>query len=372
MASARVLSTGSRTRLAGGKRPAGYQTALAEIERRNANAPDEQPVAQRSKRGLIERLFGFGEDEDEDVVASAAPSAAQPTAAAHPAPKSEQAKPQLAAFVPLPPIKPPPPAKLARAAQPAPAQYSLASLESSPPPSAADIVRSRGMWDTAMPVMERPAPSTAAGDVKAPPPGALGSGGQRFVWLTGPQGRPAEPAPTRTAAVEPPRPPAEIPNADQETTASLASWPDRNDRVPLEQTLAYAAPPPRDLEAERSAPPAGSMRLAPPPAAATRSLSAPVELATAARPVPRGDNPWLRSLVIAPSVHYSMSVAAFGAPDYRQIARLMEKPSSVLAMTFSADPQPGVTSYSFNGPAVFFVPTVTFAMRATARTAALN
>jgi uncharacterized protein YcbK (DUF882 family) len=370
---ARVLSTRSRTRLAGDKRPPSYQTALAEIERRNAGAGDEQPVVQRSKRGLIERLFGFGEDEDEDVVASATPGAAQPTvAAAHPASKSEPPKPQLAAFVPLPPIKPPPPAKLARAAQPAPAQYSLASLESSPAPSAADIVRSRGMWDTPMPVMERPAPPTAAGDVKAPPPGALGAGGQRFVWLTGPQGRPAEPAPTQTAAVEPPRPPAEIPNVDQETTASLTSWPDRNDRVPLEQTLAYAASPPRDLEAERSAPPAGSARLTPPPAAATRSLSAPVELATAARSTPRGDNPWLRSLVIAPSVHYSMSVAAFGAPDYRQIARLMEKPSSVLAMTFSADPQPGVTSYSFNGPAVFFLPTVTFAMRTTARTAALN
>jgi uncharacterized protein YcbK (DUF882 family) len=372
---ARVLSTGSRTRLAGGKRPAGYQTALAEIERRNANAPDEQPVAQRSKRGLIERLFGFGEDEDEDVVASAAPSAAQPTAAAHPAPKSEPAKPQLAAFVPLPPIKPPPPsqpAKLARAAQPAPAQYSLASLESSPAPSAADIVRSRGMWETAMPTMERPAPSTAAGDVKAPPPGALGAGGQRFVWLTGHQGRPAEPAPIQTAAVQPPRPPAEIPNVDQETTASLSSWPDRNDRVPLEQTLAYAAAPPRDLDAERSAPLPGSARPTPPPAAAvTRSLSASVEPA-AGRPAPRGDNPWLRSLVIAPSVHYSMSVAAFGAPDYRQLARLMQKPSSVLAMTFSADPQPGMTSYSFSGPAVAFLPTVTLAARATARTAALN
>jgi uncharacterized protein YcbK (DUF882 family) len=372
---ARVLSTRSRTRLAGGKRPPSYQTTLAEIERRNAGAGDEQPaVAQRSKRGLIERLFGFGEDEDEDVVASATPSAAQPTVvAAHPASKNEPAKPQLAAFVPLPPIKPPPPAKLARAAQPAPAQYSLASLESSPAPSPADIVRSRGMWETAMPVMQRPAPSTAAGDVKAPPPGALGGGGQRFVWLTGPQGRPAEPAPIQTAAVEPPRPPAEIPNVDQETTASLSSWPDRNDRVPPEQTLAYAAPPPRDVEVERSAPLPGSARLTPPPAAsATRSFSAPVELATAGRPASRGDNPWLRSLVIAPSVHYSMSVAAFGAPDYRQLARLMQKPSSVLAMTFSADPQLGITSYSFSGAAVAFLPTVTLAARATARTAALN
>jgi hypothetical protein len=342
-------------------------------------ANDEPATAQRSKRGLIERLFGFsgGEDEDEDAAASAAPSAPT-TVAARAAPKSEPAKPQLAAAVPLPPIKPPPPsqpAKLARATQPAPAQYSLASLESSPAPSPADVIRSRGMWETAMPALERPAPapapapapSTAAGDVKAPPPGAVGSGGQRFVWLTGPQGRPVEPAPTRTAAVEPPRPPADIPNVEEETTASLSSWPDRSDRVPAKETLAYAAEPPRDLEVERAAPPpAASTHVAPPPAA-TRSFSAPL---AAAKPGQRSDNPWLRGLVISPSVHYSMSVAAFGAPDYGQIARLMQKPSSVLAMTFTADPQPGVTSYSFSGSAVAFLPTVTFA--AHARTAALN
>jgi uncharacterized protein YcbK (DUF882 family) len=371
---ARVLSTKPKTRFAADRRPAGYQTALNEIERGNGNAGDAQPaVAQRSKRGLIERLFGFGEDEDEDAVASAAPGTAQPTiAAARPAPKSEPVRRQLAAAVPLPPIKPPPPiktAKAARAAQPAQAQYTLASVTSAPSPSPADIVRSRGMWEMAKPAIEPPAsPSTAAGDVKAPPPSAAGPGGQRFVWLTGPPGRPVEPAPTHTAAAEPPRPPAEIPNADQETTASLSSWPDRDNRVPAETTLAYAAPPPRDLEVQRSAPlPATSARLAPPAAPLTRSLGAPAAIA-ATRPGMRSDNPWLRSLVIAPSVHDLMSVAAFGTPDYRQLARLMQKPSSVLAMTFTADPQPGMTSYSFGGPAVAFLPTVMFGTR----TAQLN
>jgi uncharacterized protein YcbK (DUF882 family) len=343
-------------------------------------ANDQPGSAQRSKRGLIERLFGFGEDEDEDAAAEAAAGAS--TVAARPAPKSESAKPQLAAAVPLPPIKPPPPsqpAKLARAGQPAPAQYSLASLESSPAPSPNDIIRSRGMWETAMPALERPAaaaaavpapapaPPTAAGDVKAPPPGALGSGGQRFVWLTGPQGRPVEATVTRTAAVEPPRPPADIPNVEEETTASLSSWPDRTDRLPAKQTLAYAAEPPRDIEVERAAPPPAAAAPVAPAPAATRSFSAPL---AAARPGQRSDNPWLRGLVISPSVHYSMSVAAFGAPDYKQIARLMQKPSSVLAMTFTADPQPGVTSYSFSGAAVAFLPTITLA--AHARTAALN
>ena len=80
----------------------------------------------------------------------------------------------------------------------------------------------------------------------------------------------------------------------------------------------------------------------------------------------RSDNPWLRGLVISPSMHYAMSVAVFGKPDYREIAVLMRKPITVLAMTFSADPQPGMTSYSFTGSAVAFLPTMK------TRTAALN
>ena len=358
---ARVLSTKPRTHYAD-RRPAGYQTA-------SNDTGGAAPGSQRSKRGLIERLFGFGgEDEDEDAVASAAPA---PTTA-RATPKNEPAKPQLAAAVPLPPVKPPaPPAKTARTAQPAPAGYALASLGSTPAPapSPADIVRAGGMWETAKPPVEPPAkPSTAAGDVKAPPPGAAGSGNQRFVWLTGPQGRPVEPpppAPTRTAGpVEPVRPPAEIPSAEQEPTGSLTSWPDRTERAPAPPALAYAAPAPRE-EIERTpppAPPASSGRTAP----LTRSLAAPVERAADVRPGMRSDNPWLRGLVISPSVHYAMSVAMFGKPDYRQLAALMHKPGAVLAMTFSADPQRGMTSYSFTGPAVAFLPTVK------TRTAALN
>ena len=355
---ARVLSTKPRTHYAD-RRPAGYQTA-------SNDTGAATPASQRSKRGLIERLFGFGgEDEDEDTVASATPA----PATARAAPKSEPAKPQLAAAVPLPPVKPPaPPAKTARTAQPAPAGYALASLGSTPAPapSPADIVRARGMWETAKPPVEPPAKSsTAAGDVKAPPPGAAGSGNQRFVWLTGPQGRPVEPAPpapTRTAGpVEPVRPPAEIPNAEPEATGSLTSWPDRAERAPAPPALAYAAPASSE-EVARTPPPASPGRTAP----LTRSLAAPVERAADVRPGMRSDNPWLRGLVISPSVHYAMSVAVFGKPDYRQLAALMQKPGAVLAMTFSADPQAGMTSYSFTGPAVAFLPTVK------TRTAALN
>jgi uncharacterized protein YcbK (DUF882 family) len=338
---ARVLSTKPRTHYAD-HRPADQ---IASNDTGGAT-----PVA-RSKRGLIERLFGFGgEDEDEDAAAAATPAPTTTGAA----PKNEP-KPQFAAAVPLPPVK------TARAAQPAPPGYALASG-----PSPADIVRARGMWETAKPPIEPPAkPATAAGDVKAPPPAAAGSG--NWAWLTGPQGHPVEPppsppAPTRTSGpVEPVRPPAEIPNAEPEPTGSLTSWPDRTERPAAEKALAYAAPPSRE-EIAHTPPAASSGRSAP----LTRSLPAPVERAADVRPGMRSDNPWLRGLVISPSVHYAMSVAAFGKPDYRQLASLMQKPGSMLAMTFSADPQHGMTSYSFTGPAVAFLPTLKI------RTAALN
>jgi uncharacterized protein YcbK (DUF882 family) len=354
---ARVLATPPRTHYAA-RRPAATQVALND---------SDTPVAQRSKRGLIERLFGFGEDEDEDAAATAPPPA-------RPAAKSEPTRLQIAAAVPLPPTKPPAPtapAKPARTAQPAPSGYALASVSSTAvaAPSPADVVRARYTWETAKPPIEPPAPpSTAAGDVKAPPPVAV-SGNQHFVWLTGPQGRPVEPAPppvTRTAAAEPPRPPGEIPNAEQETTASLSSWPDDVQRPRSDKALAYAAPASREEVQRAVPPPATAARSAPPAAPLTRSLAAAVEPAAVVHPGMRSDNPWLRGLVISPSVHYAMSVAVFGKPDYRQIATLMQKPTTVLAMTFSADPQPGMTSYSFTGAAVAFLPT----MRT--RTAALN
>ncbi|HYS47669.1 MAG TPA: hypothetical protein VEM36_02720, partial [Xanthobacteraceae bacterium] len=210
---------------------------------------------------------------------------------------------------------------------------------------------------------EPPVRAAAAGDAVPPPAaGAIGSGGQRFVWLTGPQGRPLESAQTP----EPPRPPAAIPETD--VTASLGALLDGNDRVPTELALAYAAAPPRGADADlprAGAVPSGAARIAP-PAAAPRPATPPV--AAAARPGQRADNPWLRSLIISPSMHYAMSVAALGEPDYRQLTRLMQKPASALALNFTTDPQAGMTSSTFSGPAVTFLPTIKFVTR----TAGLN
>src|SRR5205085_63575 len=148
-----------------------------DIERRNGSV-----VAQRPRRGIIERLFGFG-DEEEDEATAANPggderrvvAAATPPVRAAEAPKRQQ----IAAAIPLPPIRPPRPS---RPAQP-PAQFELAAAR----PSPADIVRTRGDWTADTP---EPATRVAAAPAAQPTTRSLSAGNnQRFEWLTGPAGQ---------------------------------------------------------------------------------------------------------------------------------------------------------------------------------------
>src|SRR5205807_2700291 len=148
--------------------------------------------------------------------------------------------------IPLPPVRPPRAGstKTPSQANP-PATFSLASASSAPapmpPPSPAEIIRSRGVW-TAEAASEPPAspPAQAAAQpASAAPasPGAIGRNGQRFAWLTGPPGRPVVDQVTTNQGSSPPRPPADVPNVDTETTASVSPWPDLNYRVPRDPPL---------------------------------------------------------------------------------------------------------------------------------------
>jgi hypothetical protein len=58
-----------------------------------------------------------------------------------------------------------------------------------------------------------------------------------------------------------------------------------------------------------------------------------------------------------------MTATLMGAPDFRGLSGFMQKPSSSVAMTFSDDPDHGLTADRFSGNAVVFVETVTFTTR---------
>jgi len=377
---ARVFPNGRTAHLPTDGRPlSGYGAALAEIERRGGSAgagasgEERTALAQRPKRGILERLFGFGEDDEDEGEATSRTGHGHAVANAAPAPAAAPPvvkRQQLASVIPLPPIRPAPPTQ--GPGRPGGSSgFSLASESSrpapAPTPSPADIVRTRGVW-TADAALEAPTrPNAAAAAPPAPPaPGAIGRDGQRFAWLTGPADHPVvERSAAPVQASDAPRPPADVPNVDPDVTAGISPWPELNDRVRSDVALAYAAAPAApDIELPRATP-APMARVTP---QATSVQPRTAVTSASAKPGQRFDNPWLRGLMIAPSVYYSMNVASFGAPDYRQLARFMHKPTDAIAMRFAADPNPGLAPQYFTGPAIAFLPVIRFMTR----TAGLN
>ena len=82
-------------------------------------------------------------------------------------------------------------------------------------------------------------------------------------------------------------------------------------------------------------------------------------------------NPWLRAIVLSPSVQHFLTTVALGERDFRSLAALMIKPKNAVKMTFAADPNPGLSPDRFSGAAIVFVSTVSYPGTAT-HTAALQ
>jgi uncharacterized protein YcbK (DUF882 family) len=75
------------------------------------------------------------------------------------------------------------------------------------------------------------------------------------------------------------------------------------------------------------------------------------------------DNPWMRAVVLSPSVHRFLTTVALGERDFRSLAELMVKPKNSVMMTFAADPNPGLDHEHFSGAAIVFVSTVNYPTR---------
>jgi len=156
-----------------------------------------------------------------------------------------------------------------------------------------------------------------------------------------------------------PRPPAPI--ADEasasraETTASINTWlkdtEARADRVPTDLALAYAA----------AAVPDDSRSSAVVPAMSRLGAEGASQVARIPpRAGQRFNDPWLRGITLASSVHYGMNVSVYGKLDVRQVRTMMIKPVSSLAMSFGGDPYEGMQTARFVGAAITFLPTVTY------------
>jgi len=181
-----------------------------------------------------------------------------------------------------------------------------------------------------------------------------------------------------------------------EQTAHPTPWPLREaqkDRVPLDIALAYAADPHESPTssiaptgttgpaADRTDAQDNARRGNGPPLAVIKKSAARLTGDAAGKGSPHAtiapavavtastqfDDPWLRAAIFAPSLYTSFTTSLSGAPDYASLQRLMDKPEATVMMTFSDNPNPGLTCDRFTGGAVVFVSTVTFQ-----RTAALQ
>jgi hypothetical protein len=72
---------------------------------------------------------------------------------------------------------------------------------------------------------------------------------------------------------------------------------------------------------------------------------------------------WMRVMILAPSASASMSATVLGDTDMTTMREHFTKPQMAIAMTFSNDPQMGMLSDRFTGPATAKLDTRSFAMQ---------
>lgn len=350
---ARVFPDGRTVHIPSDGRPlSGYALALADIEKRGSSAPSQMSLeaargagVDTPRRSLFAALFDKDEAEDH---AAAADKTSQPKSGAV---RTAEAK-----------HPPPPPVRSQEAAHTTPTApagpFTLASADSRPvsptaaarlaeissPPSANDVIASRGFWPE--PGERATAALKAAAAARA---AARASESQRMTV------------------------------ADA-TRAIAPSWPVKTsevaDRVPPELALAYAGQARASAGPTTGAGPGGGAL------PANAAASEPTRIAAAgptiltpaqirnATPESKPGTPlrdlWLRALLLAPDLQNYMTATALGIPDMRQLRPLMDKPAAVVAMTFGDDPQPGLTAGRFSGSAVVFISTVAFDKRTAA------
>jgi uncharacterized protein YcbK (DUF882 family) len=412
---ARVFPDGRTVHIPSDGRPLpGYALALADVKKRGGMPSELSLDAARSAGVNVEtvvasnerpavnpfaKLLGLAYDaEDEDEDATPRSVVAAPPAALRP-----QAKATVAAGLPAAQNaaeKKPAPAKIADAGVNKPASETVkpravqapvqvAALVPAVPSSAAgepddtgsaaatanQIIRTRGYWQGLPDGMAAAAAPTARPSARNSSKTAGNSGTTGVIGpFNDPRNEPRN-DPRSDGAARPltfayaaqPASRAPVSPAATAATGSGAA-------VTAPRAVATSAEPQiraeRALEAEPEAPaekiaPRGTTiaikRVANQVASAILSASASSVVAIKAGA--RLENPWLRAVLVAPSVHRFLTTLALGTRDFRSLAALMVKPRSAVMMTFAAHPNPGLEDDRFSGAAVVFVSTVTYSAR---------
>ena len=365
----RVFPDGRTVHIPTDGRPlSGYALALADIRKRGSN-PSEMSLevarnagvevadigAERHRANPIAKFFGLARDEEEEdaAAAAAAPAAPSPPAAAA-EPLRSRAKAAVVAAIDRAEDKlVTEKTKLIKVASKA---HVISRAEAAPLTAITpnQIILARGYWQGPPDGMATARSAPASGNPLA-----------------------GVPQPLRTAG------------AQTDATGSVSPFSaTHDDRVPGELALAYA-----EQAASEGSPAAGAVA-APASAAMPRvgtvhTVAAQTgdnemtiavkrvggrpastiltvankKLTTPLAGAARLDDPWLRAVVLSPSVNRFLCITALGARDFRSLAQMMVKPTSSVMMTFAAEPNPGLAQDHFSGSAIVFISTVSYPIR---------
>jgi hypothetical protein len=77
----------------------------------------------------------------------------------------------------------------------------------------------------------------------------------------------------------------------------------------------------------------------------------------------KGNDVWMRMMILSPSASGSMSTTVLGDSDLTLMRAHFVKPQAAVAMGFSEDPQMGLVSDRFTGSATAVLATQSFTLR---------
>jgi uncharacterized protein YcbK (DUF882 family) len=334
---ARVFPDGRTVHLpTDGKPLKGYELARADIEARDGN----DGALKKSSPSLWAKLFKrkSNDDDDDEAVSTPMPTAQQVADAAQAISAANKAADSKSAdTVPMPRSKPATAsafqlasadAQIAQPAKPKPA--APADTAEASPQSPADIINARGFWGDAAAAPKQATPAQIAA-LKAREAVA-----------------PADPQST-----------ASIPAAFQ----ALAYAPASSSPVDRSNIVAASAPIPR------SSRPAPRNKAA---TAATEINSVAAKgaqgqdgvIATSTRiTAAKGNDIWLRVVMLAPSASNSMFTTVLGDTDMTLMSAYFVKPQAAVAMSFSDDPQMGLLCERFTGSTTARLATTSFVLQ---------
>jgi uncharacterized protein YcbK (DUF882 family) len=327
-----------------GKPLKGYELARADIEARDGS----DSALKKSSPSLWAKLFKrkSNDDDDDEAVSTPMPTAqqvadaAQAISAANKAAdaKSANAKPvdsKSAEATAKPRSKPPATSAFQLASadvqivQPAKPKPAAADTAEAKPQNPADIINARGFWGDAAAAPQQATPAQVAA-LKA----------RQAVAPTDPQST------------------ASVPSAMQ----ALAYAPAPAPRVDRANIVAASAPLPRSAHPAPRNAAAVATEINTIAAKGTQGQSGVVATSTRISAA-KGNDIWLRVVMLAPSASNSMFTTVLGDTDMTLMKNYFAKPQAVVAMTFSDDPQMGLLSERFTGSATAKLTTTSFVLQ---------